>query len=213
MISENLNFLGYLVISPNGFSESELEDILSLDNELLKEFLSCGTIEARGNTLRMPWQFIASVIDPLEPYLITRPFHGICALNWRHQIFNQVVKAKYLSKSQLFLEYLHKNVAEYFLGVWADGKAKAVWFEKAATLKMCENNEGVWEKSNSEAFKIYVDRQVQSQPIRFEDFHTHINARYNLRKLAILPRHLAAANMIKGIIYFIFYFGFQVTYF
>ena len=63
---------------------------------------------------------------------------------------------------------------------------------------MAENNEGVWQKPITQTFKIYADRMMPEQPIKYDTFHTHIAPRFNLRKLALLPIHLANANMIQG---------------
>ena len=48
-------------------------------------------------------------------------------------------------------------------------------------------------------YKLNLNRLVPIQPIKYEDYHTHIKSRFNLRKLHILPYHLFKANMINEI--------------
>ena len=46
--------------------------------------------------------------------------------------------------------------------------------------------------------RVQTDRLVPNQPLKYDDFHTHIKPRYNLRKLNVLPYYLIKAKMIKG---------------
>ena len=47
--------------------------------------------------------------------------------------------------------------------------------------------------------KLQTDRLVPNQPLKYDDFHTHIKPRFNLRKLNVLPHFLIKAKMIRGI--------------
>ncbi len=47
-------------------------------------------------------------------------------------------------------------------------------------------------------YTLKTNRLVPAQPIRFETFHTDIEARFNLRKLSMLPYHLIKAGMIDS---------------
>ena len=88
---------GYITISKTGLSELELQDILSLDNELLKEFKSRDLLRFSSYVLRMPFVYVSKVLNELRQYTITRPFHGIYSIYWKHKIFAEIVHEKYLS--------------------------------------------------------------------------------------------------------------------
>ena len=105
---------GYLAISQDGFSELELQDILSLDNELLSDFKARGNLlrdqefyevydesadkKQKRTFVRMPWLYILRILDFLDDYLIRRPFQGVYTIYWRHRIFANIVRKKYLGK-------------------------------------------------------------------------------------------------------------------
>ena len=86
----------------------------------------------------------------------------------------------YLANDLDLFRYLHKNISEYYLGKWSNSRLKKL------------------NSSDSEAY----DRLVPQQPIVYEDFHSQIRPRYNLRKLIQLPYHLVNGNLIEGILIF-----------
>ena len=86
----------------------------------------------------------------------------------------------YLANDLDLFRNLHKNISEYYLGKWSNSRLKKL------------------NSSDSEAY----DRLVPQQPIVYEDFHSQIRPRYNLRKLIQLPYHLVNGNLIEGILIF-----------
>ena len=90
--------LGYLTVAESGLSECELQDILSLDNELLKDFKIKNLIKPKLNISRIPLFYIIRLINALSNHLLIKPYQGINTICWRHEIFNQIVYEKYLSK-------------------------------------------------------------------------------------------------------------------
>lgn len=212
--------LGYLTITQSGFSENELQDILSLDNELMKLFKANDLIKSESNILQLPWFYIIRLLNSLRNHLLIRPFNGIYTISWKHQIFNKIIQKRYIGKffnylnlsnpsiqnqfgldeNPTFLMYLHKNICEYYLGIWSSPKEKPLTYEKIITPVIPDDaNRALFSKPVVKKFRIHSDRLVPAQPIKYEDFHTHIKPRYNLRKLNVLPYHLIHANMIKGI--------------
>jgi hypothetical protein len=91
---------GYISIAHSGLSENELQDILSLDDDLLKNLLSNGLIKPSEKFLRMPWVCILPLLNAISNHLLIKPFHGINTICWKHNIFGEIVFKKYLSKSK-----------------------------------------------------------------------------------------------------------------
>jgi DNA polymerase III delta prime subunit len=89
--------LGYISISKNGFSELELQDILSLDNELLKEFKSKNLLKHSLNVIRFPFVYLSKILNALKNYLIIRPFNCVYTVFWKHSLFSEIIYNKYLS--------------------------------------------------------------------------------------------------------------------
>lgn len=195
-----------MTISPTGLSELELQDVLSLDNELLKSFKSKDMLKplnsagANHLVLRMPWFYITPLLNSLQNYLLKRPFHNLYTLSWRHQAFHRVVHNKYLLEDKTYVVYLHKTLSNYYMGKWSGGRLKSLSYEKVLQkgYDPKKPDELVFDKPIIKTIKIHADRQSPSQPIQYEDFHVYLKPRYNLRKLKQLPYHLIHANMIKG---------------
>ena len=153
----------------------------------------------------MPWFLILPLLNSISTYLLVKPFYGINTFWWKHKIFNDVIFKKYLGNilncSYINMFYikrfmywylandldlfrnLHKNISEYYLGKWSNSRLK---------------------KLNSSDLEAY-DRLVPQQPIVYEDFHSQIRPRYNLRKLIQLPYHLVNGNLIEGILWISFH--------
>ena len=103
-----------------------------------------------------------------------------------------------LASNSKFVEYLHRNIAEYYLGTWSNSRTKRLTYESTVNSKVLDP-ESLFDKLITQMHETEADRLVPSQPIEYTNFHTHIKSRYNLRKLSLLPFHLFKANMIKGI--------------
>ena len=74
-----------------------MQDVLSLDNELLKYFKIKNLIKPKGNISRMPWFYIIRLINALSNHILIKPYQGLNTICWRHDIFKQVVSERYLS--------------------------------------------------------------------------------------------------------------------
>jgi hypothetical protein len=97
---------GYLTLSTSGFSESEIQDILSLDNELLKEIKSKQLMKETSDVIRIPWFYILRALKELNNHLLVKPYQGIFTISWRHSIFSNIVFDRYLSNTKLFFSHL-----------------------------------------------------------------------------------------------------------
>jgi hypothetical protein len=110
ILNQILILKGYLSISHSGLSENELQDILSLDDDLLEHYLSKGLIKTHGAYLRMPWFLILPLLNSISTYLLVKPFYGINTFWWKHKIFNDVIFKKYLGKTIYNYLVLFKHV-------------------------------------------------------------------------------------------------------
>lgn len=95
---------GYITITKNGISELELQDVLSLDDNLMIALLSRDIVKPSGNAVRVPWLYISQILAALKSQLIIRPFHGVYTIYWKHKIFQQIVYQKYLGTGKSNLD-------------------------------------------------------------------------------------------------------------
>ncbi|KAK3736404.1 hypothetical protein QZH41_017906 [Actinostola sp. cb2023] len=158
--------LGYITASKNGLTEAELEDLLSLDDEVLNDVYQYWTPPLR----RLPPLLWIRIRSDIKDYLIDRGADGTRVIYWYHRQFIEVAKERYLTGGQA--TKIHANLSEYFLGTWAQGKKKPYVNRKGESLQ--------------------DDRLVSDQPMLFGT--SDENPIYNLRKLSELPYHLFHAK-------------------
>ncbi|XP_053395169.1 NACHT and WD repeat domain-containing protein 2-like [Mercenaria mercenaria] len=169
--------LGYLVASVTGLSDCEMEDLLSLDDDVLNSVF----VTYHPPVRRIPFVKWLSIKDDVEPFLNYREADGVTVYMWCHEEFEAVVRERYLNDETTRKE-VHSMLADYFLGAWA-GKKKPV---KVPT----ENGNLVLLPCGNEA-----DRFIAAQPLSFETPGAPV--RYNKRKYDQVPRHLYLAGRFK----------------
>ena len=155
--------LGLITASKHGLSDAELDEILSIDDEVLNDVYQYWTPPAR----RIPPLLWIRLRADLGSYIVSRGATGILVNMWYHRQFIEVAYERYLSSEDK--KKYHQLLSEYFLGVWSNGK------KKPFTSKSGESDE--------------KDRLVSAQPNVFskEDAAESI---FNYRKLSELPKHL-----------------------
>ena len=178
--------LGYLTVSQGGLSELELQDILSLDDTLLKELKI--NLKQPNNVLIVPFFYILPILQDLQRHLVVRPDNGFYVIYWRHKLFGQIVHEKYICE-KCFEIQLHVNISEYYLDKWSQCK-KNLEYEEPTAAASGQNKKKV--------SMIQTNRLIPKQPLEYESFHSLIKARLNLRKLSMLPYHLMKAEMIDS---------------
>ncbi|XP_077984832.1 NACHT domain- and WD repeat-containing protein 1-like [Glandiceps talaboti] len=160
--------LGYLTAGKNGLTENELEDILSLDDDVLNDVYQYWTPPIR----RLPPLLWVRIRAELSSYLVDRGADGVRVISWYHRQFKEAAQQRYLP-DQKTRQLLHANIADFFLGIWSDGK------KKPYTTRGGKKGES--------------DRLVASQPLVFGE------ASYNLRKLSELPFHLMQSEQLQSL--------------
>ncbi|XP_070537831.1 NACHT domain- and WD repeat-containing protein 1-like [Ptychodera flava] len=159
--------LGYLTISQNGIAEAELEDLLSLDDEVLQDVYAYWLPPTR----RIPPLLWTRIRTEINDYLVEREAEGSRVIYWYHRQFIETAKERYLQDPKVVTK-LHKMVSEYFIGCWSGGKKKPFKYSQEQMKK--------FNKPETDA----EDRNVAPQPLQFAD------GRFNIRKLEQLPYHL-----------------------
>jgi len=209
--------LGYITASPSGLSGAELEDLLSLDNQVLLEVYQFWLPPIR----RIPPLLWSRLRSALGTFLAEREAEGSLVLAWYHRQFLAAARDRYLLQpeegegegerkgrdhsfhpdgndprhlSELGRE-LHSNLADYFLGRWAQGEKKPFLFTDAQVRRFgLSSNEGAenrWVASQPHAFGIPPGREGIAALKR--------GAMFNYRKLSSLPFHLTCSGRMADL--------------
>ena len=164
--------LAYLTASYNGLSDSEMDDILSLDDEVLQEVYQYWTPPLR----RIPpmlWQRIRS---DLNSYMVLRGADGTPVNMWYHRQFIEAAERRYLSDESKMKKY-HELMSEYFSGTWSNGRKKPYTIKKDGKEQILKE-----------------DRIVPAQPNNLgKDNEEGV---FNYRKLRQLPKHLISCGNV-----------------
>ncbi|CAH1790955.1 unnamed protein product [Owenia fusiformis] len=170
--------LGYITASTTGLSVAELEDLLSLDDDVLDEVFVYWLPPIR----RIPPLLWARIHNDLDSYMVLRKSGGSSVMYWYHRQFIAVATERYLSDDTT-RKNLHSKMADYYMGLWGGGKKKPFTYTKHQMSRMALKD------SQSEA-----DRIVPVQPLVFSQEADNTqptgNIMYNLRKMSELPHHL-----------------------
>eukprot|EP00026_Physarum_polycephalum_P000620 Phypoly_transcript_00621.p1 GENE.Phypoly_transcript_00621~~Phypoly_transcript_00621.p1 ORF type:complete len:1433 (-),score=188.40 Phypoly_transcript_00621:46-4263(-) len=170
--------LGYITAAKDGLSSSELEGILSCDEDVLKDVYQWWTPPTRV----LPPMLWKRIRDALGGYLVEHGSSNALVYRWYHRQFWEAAERRYLRvdlqevpshpisngvNSFTQKEARHLALAKFFNGDWSSPKL-VPYIEKSG--KPAES-----------------DRLIRSQPLQFSA------AVYNLRKLRELPYHQALA--------------------
>ncbi|KAI3386911.1 hypothetical protein SNEBB_004259 [Seison nebaliae] len=164
--------LAYVTASKDGLSESEIEDLISLDETVLNDIYQYHLPPIR----RIPPLLWTRIRSEMPNYLVERESGGTSVVEWYHRQFADESNRRYLSDAS-FRSYIHKQMSEYFSGMWA-GKAKPFKYSDSQ-MKMFHLAEVDGE----------ANRKVPSQPNFFLDKERMNVLRYNIRRMNELPYH------------------------
>ncbi|XP_021358893.1 uncharacterized protein LOC110453957 isoform X1 [Mizuhopecten yessoensis] len=104
--------LGYITIAMNGVSETEMEDVLSCDDEALNNVYRYHDPPVEG-IVRIPPVLWARLRYDLKEYLVERRTHNKYTLNWYHRQFIEAGRAMYTQGKAG--QKLHRNFSEIFM--------------------------------------------------------------------------------------------------
>ena len=167
--------LAYITASQSGLSESEWEDVLSLDDTVLEDVFQYHIPPVR----RIPQVLLIRVLTDISQYGVTREADNRRVIYWYHRQFIQTARSRFLKNLKVVI---HRNLADYFSGKW-HGIGKPFEYNDYQMNKL-----GLSSPSGS------ADRLVPAQPLIFDGRDGNGKPRYNLRKLNNLPWHLMQAG-------------------
>ena len=163
----------YLTMSTNGLSENELEDILSIDDQVLQDVFQYHEPPIR----RFPLALWTRIKHDLSEYLTEKEIDETRVVYWFHRRFIEIAKELYVDCLQDTKQHdeLIMNVLHYFIGTWND-KKKPFFYSDHVKNKIGRHS--------GEEF-----RYTRSQEI---EYHSEANnvLQYNKRKLNEFPRFI-----------------------
>ncbi len=173
--------LTYITASRNGLGEIEMEDLLSLDDDVLTDVFQYHIPPVR----RIPPILWVRLRQELAGYLVTREADGVGVNYWYHRQFIQAAQNRFLGLPEINKK-IHHLLADFFSGTW-HGKPKPFKYTTFQMKKL--------KLSSSEG---EADRKVSSQPDKYEIQNSRGTTsesnddfiRYNIRKFNNLPYHL-----------------------
>ncbi|XP_076085339.1 NACHT and WD repeat domain-containing protein 2-like [Mytilus galloprovincialis] len=108
--------LGYLTAAKLGLTETELEDILACDDDVLNDVYEYWTPPIR----RLPPLLLVRLRHDLQQYLVERGADGATVIYWYHRQFIEAAQDRYC-RGETSVTNLHTAISDYFLGTWANG--------------------------------------------------------------------------------------------
>lgn len=169
--------LGYVTATQSGISESELCDVMSLDNHVLNAVYRTWDRPVR----RIPAVIVARICADIRGFVTERDVDETTVFHWYHHHFATIATQRYLSQCEETANEIHSNMADLFLGKWSRMKRKPFVYNDQLARKLRVKS------AHSSAV-----RYVPEQPLVYNTYNTE--ARYNYRKLNQLPYHLAKAG-------------------
>ncbi|BES94311.1 NAHypothetical proteinT domain [Nesidiocoris tenuis] len=169
--------LAYITAAKSGLSESELEDLISLDDKVLDDVYQYHLPPVR----RIPPLLWTRIRNDLPNYLSEREADGVSVMNWYHRQFRDTAKERYFKNMNMAI-YFHSSIADYFLGIWGGGVPKPFKYTEIQRHRF-----NLTDREGS------ADRKVPVQPLVFYSKDGKVS-RYNLRKFGELPYHLVRSK-------------------
>jgi hypothetical protein len=165
----------YMTSFKNGISESEIEDILSLDDDVLYSIFEFHAPPVR----RLPITLWSRIKHDLKEYMVEKEIDDTRVIYWYHRRFIEVANAFYISKMNTGeRERIFSNVVDFFNETWKY-KPKPYKYNEYIAKKMNLNSEQAEEIRNT---------SVQSTAFTENDG----KVRYNKRKINELPGFIAS---------------------
>lgn len=168
--------LFYMTVLKNGISETELEDILTLDDDVLYAVFEFHVPPIQ----RIPTVLWARLKDDLSEYLVEKEANDTTVIYWYHRRLVEVALKMYVDNlNPRENEIMFQNILDFYNETWK-GRNKPLSLNKNMRKKLGLDNTGT-----------SSDRHVSSQSI---EFYTKDGVQYNKRKLTELPNALTMIN-------------------
>ncbi|XP_035677087.1 LOW QUALITY PROTEIN: NACHT domain- and WD repeat-containing protein 1-like [Branchiostoma floridae] len=165
--------MGYIAATRKGISEHELEDVLSLDDEVLDDVYQYWS-PPNKDLVRIPPLIVTRLKYDIMEYLAERQADGKRVLQLFHRQFIECAQERYLAGDNNRAR--HHILADFFLGTWSYGRRKEITMDV-----------------NGKQEYYNADRNVVPQPMKYDD-----NV-FNRRKLNEVTFHLLHAGRMDDI--------------
>ena len=166
----------YLNAMDNGISENELENILSLDDNLLTNIFEYHLPPIR----RFPMGLWARIKHAIREYIVEKEIDDTKVVFWYHRKFIEVSEKEY----EGIMNFKYENAFDFFIEIWKNIQ-KPFMHNKYYAKKKGIPLEGTAFRYTDEQPLVFVSQTGEK--------------RYNKRKLKILPHlisKLESANMV-----------------
>ena len=168
----------YMTTFKNGISESELEDILSIDDDVLYSIFEYHAPPVR----RFPIALWARIKHDLEEYMVQKEIDDTRVIYWYHRRFIEVGNSVYVSRmDETQRETVFNNVIDFFNETWKHKPKPYKYTDHVAKKK----------KLASDTQEETRNTAMQAIEIVAEDG----TVRYNKRKLTELPGFISQMNI------------------
>ena len=168
----------YMTTFKNGISESELEDILSIDDDVLYSIFEYHAPPVR----RFPIALWARIKHDLEEHMVQKEFDDTRVIYWYHRRFIEVGNSVYVSgMDETQRETVFNNVIDFFNETWKHKPKPYKYTDHVAKKK----------KLASDTQEETRNTAMQAIEIVAEDG----TVRYNKRKLTELPGFISQMNI------------------
>lgn len=124
--------LGYFTSARNGLTETELEDVLSLDDEVLSDVYQYWD-PPMESIIRIPQLVWKRVRYDISEFLVERQADGKTVIAWYHRQFIETTKNRYL-KSDRDTKTCHLNLSIYFEGFLSTQTRPITLFHRKKTF-------------------------------------------------------------------------------
>ena len=111
--------LALVTLSQFGLSMSELEDMLSLDDQLLNNVFA----KTEPKLRRLPSVELVRILDKLRPLLSDIIVDKTRVITWKYDVIRRVARARYVADEETERS-LHKLMADFYLGWYASERQK-----------------------------------------------------------------------------------------
>ncbi|XP_063411269.1 NACHT and WD repeat domain-containing protein 2-like [Mytilus trossulus] len=164
----------YLVASMTGLGDLEMEDVLSMDDDVLNSIY----VTHHPPTRRIPYIKWLRLKEVINRFLLERVTNGVTFYYWRHDQFADVIRERYM-KDESIGKTVHSLLADYFLGTWAN---------KPKPISPISNECSAVIKASGTS----GERFVPEQPLTFQLDNSPV--RFNRRMYDQVPRNLYKAE-------------------
>ncbi|XP_074643476.1 uncharacterized protein LOC141900455 [Tubulanus polymorphus] len=165
--------LGYLSASKHGLTDMEMEDLLSLDDEVLQEIYLHHAPPRDAKIIRIPTLTWKRLKYDLHRYMTEKLIDNRRVMAWIHPEFYELATERYVIANDK--ELLHRRLAEYFSGKWSS-QAKSLELIRIQKRSYTDVYRNVPEQVLEFGKNIYNERMLNELPFhliyshQFEEF-------------------------------------------